>query len=464
MWQDRIMGSDPVEENEDIADIREWLARACKNRLYNLSVWDCRGDWAGWDLNGIPDWLTPQKNLLAELLEVATLENRYMRDRWAWGLSGIYTTTAGYKALQNKKDSSHSPAFWKLVWDNLALPKVNFFFWTLVHNKLLTGDNLEKRNIAGPHRCELCRSNPETAQHLFLECNFAKEAWRLSLLDLQILAFPQSTVVELFASWNNIYPFGIPTKSFWRKIWTAVPKYVCWQIWLARNDQIFNRNRHSPLQVAVKAKAFLLEAAQQQYFNEDPLLRPEERRWLSPIEPSPRKLLLIPQTANLEWRIREPEDSFINWWRSKNLTTIFFDGASKGNPENAGAGGVIYSSDGILRDCFYWGLGQKTNNQAEILGLLKACLIAREKGDKDLQVFGDSKILIKKLNTEELFNNASLNKILGRVKRVLQDFTSYKIYHILRNLNGEADQMANKGCPLTKGQIFINDDNFYQIP
>jgi ribonuclease HI/exonuclease III len=464
IWQDRIMGSEPLEANQDIADIREWLTRTGKIRLYDISMWDCRGDWAGWDLNGIPDWLTPQKNLLVELLEGSTPENRHMRDSWAWGLSGTYTTAAGYKALQNTKDNSHPPAFWKLVWDNLALPKVNFFFWTLVQNKLLTGDNLEKRKIAGPHRCELCRSNSETAQHLFLECNFAKEVWRLSLLDLQIPAFPQSTVAALFASWNNIYPQGIPTKSFWRKIWTAVPKFVCWQLWLARNDQIFNGHTRSPLQVAVKAKALLLETAQHQYFNEDPLLRPEERRWLSPLEPSPRKLLLTPQTVNPEWRIRESEDSFTNWWKSKKLTTIFFDGASKGNPGNAGAGGVIYSSDGILRDCFCWGLGQKTNNQAEILGLLRACLIAREKGDKDLQVFGDSELLIKKLNTEDLFNNASLNKILGRLKRLLHEFTSYKFYHILRNLNGEADQMANKGCTLTKGQILINDDNNYQIP
>lgn len=96
-------------------------------------------------------------------------------------------------------------------------------------------------------------------------------------------------------------------------------------------------------------------------------------------------------------------------WKSKSLTTIVFYEASKGNPGNAGAGGVIYSPDNNSRDSFYWGLGQKSNNQAEIYGLLKACLIAREKGVKDFQAFGDSEILIKKLNAEVLFDNASLN-------------------------------------------------------
>lgn len=262
IWNDRIMGNDPLGENEAIMDIREWLLQAGKTRLYDISSWDSKGEWAGWDINGIPDWLIPQKNQLIDLLEGSSPEHRHIRDSWAWGMTGTYTTAAGYKALQSPRNSSHAPTFWKSFWENLSLPKVNFFFWTLVHNTLLTGDNLEKRNIAGPHRCELCRCHSETAQHLFLGCKFSKEAWDFALFGLQIPAFPQNTVADLFASWNNIYPHSIPSKSFWKKIWTAIPKFVCWQIWLARNDQIFNKNRITPLQSAAKAKALLLEAAQ----------------------------------------------------------------------------------------------------------------------------------------------------------------------------------------------------------
>ena len=58
--------------------------------------------------------------------------------------------------------------------------------------------------------------------------------------------------------------------------------------------------------------------------------------------------------------------------------------ASKGNPGRAGADGVIYSVEGKRVDRFSWGLGHKTNNHVEILALLKACQIAREKGNKDI--------------------------------------------------------------------------------
>ena len=99
-----------------------------------------------------------------------------------------------------------------------------------------------------------------------------------------------------------------------------------------------------------------------------------------------------------------------------------------------------------------------------MLGLTKACLIAREKGVKDLQVFGDSEIIIKNLNTEARFSNGSLNKVLDRLKRVLLDFNSCKFYHILRKSNYEADQMANKGNTLMKGLLIVNNESFIQIP
>ena len=51
---------------------------------------------------------------------------------------------------------------------------------------------------------------------------------------------------------------------------------------------------------------------------------------------------------------------------------------------------MIYSQDGVGKDNFSWGLGHYTNNQVEILGLLKGFQIAQEHRNKALQVFGDS--------------------------------------------------------------------------
>eukprot|EP00253_Pinus_taeda_P027195 PITA_27195 len=438
LWQDRIMGRNALIHNEEIAGLRDWLTAAGKTRLSDISKWDLNGDWVDWAIPAPPAHLQQQKLILVNLLIDAAPIHSSIQDRWGWGRSGEYTAAEGYKAYQTTGNSNHSPALWKSIWDPAALPKVNFFAWTLIHNKILIGDNLNKRSFAGPHWCALCRCNAETTQHLFIDCQFAKDVWGFSLHDLHISSPAQTSIPDLFADWNHRYPRRIPQKSIWYKIWNALPKYVCWKIWLARNQKVFTDHHLSPLQVAAKARALLIESVQHQYVKEDPFLQQAEKRWI--------------------------DGSFQAWWRAQNLCSIFFDGASKGNPGPSGAGGIIYSPEGRSKDSFSWGLGVKTNNQAELLSLLKACQIAREKGVKDIQIFGDSEILVKKLIDGELFRNADLNRTLERLKRVLAFFASYKIFHILRTSNSEADLMANIGSALDRGWLFINEVRSIESP
>ena len=83
---------------------------------------------------------------------------------------------------------------------------------------------------------------------------------------------------------------------------------------------------------------------------------------------------------------------FSEWWQRQNKVSVFFDGASKGNLGIAGAGGMIYYPRGMLETSLSWGLGQSTNNQEEILALLKEFQLAKEVEHKDLQIFDDSEI------------------------------------------------------------------------
>jgi ribonuclease HI len=124
---------------------------------------------------------------------------------------------------------------------------------------------------------------------------------------------------------------------------------------------------------------------------------------------------------------------------------------------------VIFS-DGSRKDSFNLGLGQRTNNHAAILGLLKACQIARENGNKEIQVFGDFEILIKILNLNDYFSNPTINKTLQRLRHVLQDFSSSLFYHILRGSNKEAYAKANMDYLLPLVAINKNDEAPLWIP
>jgi hypothetical protein len=59
-----------------------------------------------------------------------------------------------------------------------GLPKINIFCWIMVHGKLITTENLQKRETQGPSRCALCRVEEEMICHLFFECFFLKLVWQ----------------------------------------------------------------------------------------------------------------------------------------------------------------------------------------------------------------------------------------------------------------------------------------------
>ena len=65
-------------------------------------------------------------------------------------------------------------------------------------------------------------------------------------------------------------------------------------------------------------------------------------------------------------------------------------------------------------------------------------------------------MLIKAIASKKGLKKPVLNKQLARVSRMLGNFPSAKVFHILRDLNKEADRLANIGCTLQEGMISLN--------
>ena len=170
---------------------------------------------------------------------------------------------------------------------------------------------------------------------------------------------------------------------------------------------IFNNKVSKPEIVASKAKAYLMETVLN--FQIDEIKLEAKYKWLSSlkvekIQVGPRRPVIKPF-----WQIRTPKKEFTKWWQMKNKVSIFFDGALKGNQGKAGAGGLIFYPGGNLETSFKWGVGQTTNNQAELYALLKSCQLTKATGHGNIQIFGDSEIISKVLNFDSMFNKLSLN-------------------------------------------------------
>lgn len=131
---------------------------------------------------------------------------------------------------------------------------------------------------------------------------------------------------------------------------------------------------------------------------------------------------------------------------SPNLRDFFVytDGASRGNPGEAGAGAVILDKEGnVIRELKKY-LGKNTNNVAEyralILGLRE---VLKLKGTR-VHIFSDSELMVRQLNGIYAVKNKGLVVLYNEVNDLLKKFVWYDIKYINREKNRHADRLANE--------------------
>jgi ribonuclease HI len=158
-----------------------------------------------------------------------------------------------------------------------------------------------------------------------------------------------------------------------------------------------------------------------------------------------------------KWEIRLPEQEFLKWRASLDDWWLLFDGASKGNPGRAGGGGILLEPNGTLNLSFAWGLGYASNNQAEYLALWKGLNQVLLLGINEIKIAGDSKQIVDAINLNKPPKDMRLAQLYKRIRILLDQLKAYKVYHVLRMLNADADKEANRGSLLHQGQLQINE-------
>jgi ribonuclease HI len=123
---------------------------------------------------------------------------------------------------------------------------------------------------------------------------------------------------------------------------------------------------------------------------------------------------------------------------------LYIDGASRGNPGNAGAGVWIINREGkeIVRMSRY--LGHKTNNEAEYWALLLGLREAKRLGGNSIRIFTDSELIERQVKGLYRVKDLNLKTLHRTVIRNLKEFSSFEIESIPREQNREADLLANQ--------------------
>ena len=114
-----------------------------------------------------------------------------------------------------------------------------FFSWLLLHNKVLTGDNILKCGFNGPFQCFFCKSALETDDHLLIDCAFSKLVWELVLHSSNFSIPIHNTINSFYLSWHDQHPQKYDS-VIWHKHWHSILKYTWWSLWIAGNNYIFN--------------------------------------------------------------------------------------------------------------------------------------------------------------------------------------------------------------------------------
>jgi ribonuclease HI len=123
---------------------------------------------------------------------------------------------------------------------------------------------------------------------------------------------------------------------------------------------------------------------------------------------------------------------------------LHVDGASRGNPGEAGFGIYVTAPDGSEVASLFGYLGEATNNVAEYQALLHGLRFALARGASTVEVFSDSELLVRQLEGRYRVKNTGLQPLHREAQSLLARFAKARVAHVPREKNREADALANR--------------------
>jgi ribonuclease HI len=120
------------------------------------------------------------------------------------------------------------------------------------------------------------------------------------------------------------------------------------------------------------------------------------------------------------------------------------DGGARGNPGPAAIAAVLATPDGEVLEQIGEPIGRATNNVAEYRALLLGIERARAFGAVELDLVGDSELVVRQVKGEYKVKDPGLRELHAQVRAALAGFERWSIRHVRREHNAEADRLVNE--------------------
>lgn len=177
---------------------------------------------------------------------------------WIHSNSGNYSIKSGYaqavkiasRAKPIQPSSSYAPpkSMWSRLWAIPTAPKVRIFMWKIVRNWLACKNNLFRRKCSPTPLCPICEKEEESIEHILFRCAWTRAVWFGSGKSFWVLDNP----IVAADRWMEDLLCGSLAKETTPEVVGAIFQ-LCWAIWKARNNCIFNGNLPNPEDTILKA-------------------------------------------------------------------------------------------------------------------------------------------------------------------------------------------------------------------
>src|SRR5260370_131331 len=97
-------------------------------------------------------------------------------------------------------------------------------------------------------------------------------------------------------------------------------------------------------------------------------------------------------------------------------------------------------------------IGRMTNNVAEYYGLIAAMDYAQSHAIRALRIESDSELLVKQMRGQYKVKSEDLRPLFERAQKMSKTFDSFRIEHVYREQNREADALANEALDETENK------------
>ncbi|CAA7014055.1 unnamed protein product [Microthlaspi erraticum] len=397
-WTDKWLTDQPLE------------AFAVSELPANYELCTARDLWShetGWRFDHIAPYVP--ENICLELRAIVLDCDTGAKDRLSWSASadGQFSVKSAFSLLTN--DATPRPdmeVFFRRVWKIRVPERVKVFLWLVSHQVIMTNVERKRRHLCDSEVCSVCRGGFETIIHVLRDCPSILGIWNRIVPALVRRDFFFKSLLEwLFDNLqedpaDNVTP------------WTITFAMACWWAWKWRCGNVFGENRRCPDRVQfIKDFAREVWTANKRVANQSSGAAREERQigWLPP-----------------------PGD----WFK---LNT---DGASRGNPGLATAGGVLRDAEGRWCRGFILNIGRCSAPLAELWGVYYGLVMAWEQRCLRVELEVDSELVVGFLQTG-ISDTHPLFFLVRLCHGLIAKDWLVRVSHVYREANCLADGLAN---------------------